>query len=1166
MRKLITTSLLLFYLGTITGQGSILGNPLPASLEVVLMDAGGQPVAGAGVELVKTNATSSQEIPLREFRGITNAGGRLVFADLPSGNYGVSVHWHGQTAVLKRSLELGEGSRAQLSLELSADRQEISLSAQGAPSPRPARAKADQENNTTAVTGSGSGELSGKQVSSLPLNKRDFTQLLQLVAGTTKDTNGAANFTQQFAINGQRATTAVFAMDGVDITDPEMGGATFANFNVDAIENIRSDSGVMPASEGEGAAGFTNVITKSGAKQVHGSIFEFARNAAFDARNLFDRRSFINPGRIPPFVRNEFGFTNGGPVVLPGAYDGRQRTFYFLQYEGFRQVLGTTQTLSVPTLPERQGIDTTTFPGDALLVPVSPEIAPVLAGYPLPNDPQGPYGARSFATSSKVSTSSNQFSARIDHRISDRASMFVRFNFNNVVGPTTNPNQTAINPSFALRFLDHQRNLALNYTRTVSNNFVSESSLGFIRSTPLFTTVNRVQPGLLFADGLYEPFNSASGANFGDWGNLLQARQSFTWTHGTHSVKMGFEARFDRDTTIFALGSNGTYTFGGGTAYSPVAIHSASGMHDIHPGDPLPDALTGFLTASPFSFTASVAGPRFPQGDRTGDAAVRREAYNAYFQDTWKISPRVILSYGLRYEVNARIHEAHHLTSGPFIVGPGGQPARYWDAGAHQKLLVNPQPPYLMDWWGWGPRFSAEWRATDHTTLRAGAAITTLLPNLFMDDGVTGGIPYVLNPYLTAVPGGPVPMTNTVAPFYPPPIFTPQGQLVFATSRTTDVPPNTEVDLQRLENDLAVLSPGHQVQALSIFANARNFQNGYIETYTGGFDHDFGEVKFNASYVGTAGVKLVGFIFPNNYAGADPAFAPFTRFDSTGHVLGGIGPEFLIGNPSHSTFHSVETAVSKTSARFGLGFQASYTFSKSIDNASTPAVGFFGPASSATVLQGAPQDPRNPGTEKGPSTFDLTHILAFSFVQVLPFDRLALFQPLGRRITAGWQLLNVSVLTSGPPFSVFSGVQQTGVGSNDADRPDQVGRPLLSTSHTVREDYFGLGSSNASLFVIPIDVPGGTGPNHGRFGRLGRDTFRGPGFRNLDISLMKDTPILTRGGSEPLTLEFRAEFFNVFNLVNFGLPANIVRGSGFGLISRTAGPSRQLQFSLKLLY
>jgi hypothetical protein len=173
---------------------------------------------------------------------------------------------------------------------------------------------------------------------------------------------------------------------------------------------------------------------------------------------------------------------------------------------------------------------------------------------------------------------------------------------------------------------------------------------------------------------------------------------------------------------------------------------------------------------------------------------------------------------------------------------------------------------------------------------------------------------------------------------------------------------------------------------------------------------------------------------------------------------------------------------------------------------------------------------------------------------------------MGKTLTSGWQFLNVTTLMTGSPFSVYSGVQQTGVGLGGADRPDLVAAPPFSTARAVRQDYFGRGANNDSFFYTPINIAGGTGPNHGRFGTLGRDTFRGPGFHNFDIALIKDTPIGRRGNAELGTIEFRAEFFNVFNIVNFGLPNNILTGSGFGFISKTSGSSRQIQFSLKLLY
>jgi hypothetical protein len=1070
----------------------------------------------------------------RTLTAVTSTEGLFEFHNLDPGRYLVKVEWSARVSTVQPEVEIIAGSRRNESIRLTG----------------PGTAILQSESEAT-----GGEQLSGRQVSALPLNKRDFSQLLLLAAGTQTDTNGAANFTQQFTVNGQRGSSTVFAMDGIDTTDPEMGGATFSNFNVDAIQEIKSSSGVLTADIGHGAAGFTEVITKAGANELHGSMFEFVRNAAFDARNFFDRRSVAQPGRIPPFNRNEFGFTNGGLVRLPGIYNGRSRTFYFVQYQGFRQVLGTTQVLSVPTVDERRGLDTTAFPGDTLIVPVNPNIAPLLARYPLPNDPQGPYGERTYATSSKVRTISNQVSARIDHRVSDKLQIFGRFNLNNVDGPLTNPSQTAIDPSFAIRFFDRQRNAGMSMIYTPTAFFSSESYLGFTRSTPNFPAQDHSATGLSFGDGLYEPYNLPAGTMIGAFSNIIQVRQSFTMERGTHKWQAGFEARFNLDTTIFGINPNGLYTFGGGTAYSPIAIPSRSGAHDISPGDPLPDALSSFLTATPFSFSIAAAPPLFAQGAKMGNAAVRRQAYNVFLRDTWKIASTFTLSYGLRYEVNTRIGEAKHLTSGIF----------FGDSLATTRFLVNPQPPYGMDWGGWSPRLAFDWRLNDKTVLRAGGSVTPLLPNLWQTNCVTGGLPFTVSLYEAAVPGAPVSFRTSIPQISLPEAYTPGGQRIFATGRSTDVAPNTEMDVMRFERELALLSTDKQVRPVTVQGMAQNLVSGYMATTTLGVERNIRDVIVGASYVSTAGVKLPRMEFPNAYGGADPAHARYTQFDASGQVSGGYGPIIIVTNGSHSTYHSLQTSAAKASLRAGLGFQASYTFSKSLDDTSAVLGGLFS-GSSGTVLQTTPQNLRDLKSEKAPSTFDVTHAFAFSLIQEFTVNSVPLLRSLGKRFTTDWQVLGMGSAATGSPFTVYSGIQQTGQGTNGADRPDQTGAPELSTARTVREDYFGLGSKNASHFYIPTGIPGGTGPNQGRYGKLGRNTFRGPGFRNFDLSLIKNTPIAAGANPERVVLQFRAEFFNIFNLVNFGLPANIVVGPGFGQINRTAGTSRQIQFSLKILY
>jgi hypothetical protein len=1115
-----------------------------SSFSGTLRNEKGTAVSGAVVVLNSSNLN-------QQYSATTATDGQFSFPLLSPGEYNLKITFGESTYLGDHSIRVAETANLALNLRLASQGGVLRVAIDMAADPQ-----------TLAANSSGGEHLSGSEVSSLPLNSRDFSKLLLLAAGTMTDTNGAANFTQQFAVNGQRGTATVFSMDSADTTDPEMGGATFSNFNVDAIHEVQGNAGVMPADIGHGAASYTNVVSNSGTNKIHGTVFEFVRNAAFDARNYFDPPKSISGRRIPPFVRNEFGFTIGGPVVLP-VYNGRNRTFFFGEYQGFRQVLGTTQVVRVPTQAERQGIDTSTYPGDTLTVPVNSAIVPILNAYPLPNTPNGSFGPRTYATSSKVVTNTDQFSVRVDHRISDKAALLTRFSLNQVTGPINNPDQTAINPNFAVQFFDHQRNAAVKYSRTISPHFTSDTSFGYIRSTPFFPATDHTDPGITFGDGLFEAFNAPSGQILGSYGNLFQLKHDMVAIRGGHTFKWGVEIRVNRDSTIFGLNPSGTYSFGGGAAYSQYNIPSASGTHDIHIGDKLPDSLVGFLTATPYSYSIFAAAALTPIGDRYNEAGVRREAYDFYYMDTWKATSRLTLTYGLRYELNSRIHEATKRTSTTLFTDASGKPAPYWDPTAQQSFLVYPQPPYNQDWSGFGPRLALDYSISPHSVVHAGGAITTLLPNLWQDNFLTAGVPFVYPAFVSATPTISVPFSNTILALQVPTAYATNGQPVFPKGTTQSALPNTVLDLDRLQTDMSARMPNQLVPLVPVSGFQRDFRNGYIGSYTFGVDHDFGDVKFSTAYVATTGIHLPRAYSPNGYGGAGPGFAPYTRFDSAGNPTGGYGAETIMTSGSHSSYHSWQTSLTKNSARLGLGLQASYTFSKSLDDTSAVIVGA---GSAGTIIQTGPQNPWNPSADKGPSTFDVTHVFAASVIQLLPLDHVRFLRPLGKTLTSGWQFLNVTTLMTGSPFSVYSGVQQTGAGSAGADRPDLVTMPHFATGGSARQDYFGRGDNNSSFFFIPVNLPGGSGPNQGRFGTLGRDTFRGPGFHNFDVALIKDTPFGRRGNAELGTLEFRAEFFNVFNIVNFGLPNNIVTGSGFGMISKTAGSSRQIQFSLKLLY
>ncbi len=1117
--------------------GSISGAQPPATQAVwqgVLHNPGGSPIAGAKLRL--SDASKSAE-------ATTGTDGKFRFEALSTGHYKLTVQANDRTIDYALPIDLAAGV-AQVGIELS-DRGELNVSAL-----------------KEQATGTGGEELSSQAVSELPLNKRDFSSLLLLAAGTMTDANGATNFTAQFAINGQRGVEATFAMDGADISDPEMGGSTFSNFNVDAVESIDSSSGWLPAEVGRGAAGFTNIHTRSGAVGFHGSIFEFVRNSAFDARNYFDHPTPAYPGRIPPFRRNEFGFTNGGPIYLPHVYDGRKRTFYFAQYQGFRQVLGTTQVLPVPTAAERAGIDNVTFADgttDTLTVPVNPLIAAVLARYPKPNYAAGAYGDRTYSTASKVATDANQFSLRIDHKISSKDQFFARFNLDNLDGPTVNPDQTAIDPLFAIEYLDRQRNVVGTYTRTQSPNLTLESSISIQRSTPGFPTFDYRDPAVKFNDGLFEAFNFPAGSVMQAYGNIFQGRQNVTYSRGNHAFKAGAEVRVNRDTTYFGTSPDGEYGFGGGTAYATEAIPSASGRHDIRIGDPMPDTLSSFLSGSAFSYTVAIASPGFSSGAHIGPAAISRNNVSAYAQDTWKITPRLTLDYGLRWDLYTPITERAHRTSGFLTVN------------GVQQFVINPQPGYQTDWHAFEPRVQAAWQAASNLQVHAGAGVMVIPPNIWQDNFLTGSTPFAVYPRSVASPGAPLPYGTSITSSQLPRVYTPSGTDVYSTWKTNNVPANTVFDVDRYEKDLAKITNSQAISALNLSGIDRSFDNATMYTWTFGLERKFGNLTADASYVGTASEKLPRYAYPNAFPGASPGFAPYTQFDNSGAVIGGFGVENVIIANSHSTYHSLQTSLSGNVGHGGPGVQASYTWSKSLDDISQVIPGTSssgGPGSTGAVTLPFSQNPFDYRSDKGPSAFDVTHGFGLSLAQDLHLAEAGFLRAIPRKVTDGWELLSISSLSTGSPFPIYSGVQQTGYGSIGTDRPDQIAKLHLSTSRKVRQDYFGEGANNATaFFAIPIHVAGGTGPNQGRFGTLGRNSIRGPGFKNFDFALIKDTPFGKRkSGAEKMDLQFRSEFFNLFNIVTMGLPANTLSGSGFGEISKTAGNSRQIQFSLKVIY
>ena len=338
-----------------------------------------------------------------------------------------------------------------------------------------------------------------------------------------------------------------------------------------------------------------------------------------------------------------------------------------------------------------------------------------------------------------------------------------------------------------------------------------------------------------------------------------------------------------------------------------------------------------------------------------------------------------------------------------------------------------------------------------------------------------------------------------------PPTYTPEGQNVFANG-TKNVPANTVMDVNRYQQDLAALAPGHQLSLLSLNAMDRRFGDGYLQTWTLGAERAFGGLTADAAYVGTESFRLPRVSYPNAYPGAEAGFAPYTNFDSSGAITGGFGFESVITDTAHSSYNALQTSLAGQVGHGGPGLQAGYPgVSRSTMSAEFWAARARPATSSSSVrkIQTHARGERSVELRRDPRLHrERSPESASRKFAISPFERPCADKRLG-----------VSEHLDHHQRIALHGVFRdpaTGYGTVGADRPDQIGKPNLSTAHSStrrREDYFGLGTNNASYFSIPIGIPGGTGPNSGRYGTLGRNTFRGPAYYDFDYALIKTTPI-----------------------------------------------------------
>ncbi len=1065
-----------------------------AVLEGQVSDSSGSVLVGATVEATNEANGYSRSQPT------TNTGSYHLI--LPAGEYQLRVSASNFATYVRRGIGLNVSQSARIDVQLQITQEKDIVEVQ---------AEAPLVENGSNAIGN---VVTGRELVDLPLNGRNFTQLGLLQPGVAPMTQGLAlaggslRSGQAYAVNGQRPESNNYLLDGATNVNRVDGGYALKT-PVDAIQEFRILTDTAPAEYGGTSGATTTVITRSGSNAFHGDIYEFLRNDALDARNFF-------AAQVEPLKQNQFGATLGGPVR-------KDRDFFFVYYEGFRNREGITQSATVPSDAQRAGdFSGLTDPQTGQPVPLINEFT----GQPFPNNmlppqainplaqslvsfyPHANAGPNLFITTQTMSNDANQGGVRFDHTFSVRDQLSVHYARSS--GSNLNPLSVAgANvPGFPVGEDLGTHAATISETHLFSGNTLNNLRAAFFRN--VFDTdkpLNRTSPqdlgfgyGSTLAAAEGPPFLIVSGyASVGNpitgprdtAQNTYEVYDSLSHNAGRHSFKTGVDFRRNQINMTEGIASNGFFVF------APFPVN---------------DSFASFLTGFPVVFF---------QGGGDMNRGLRNIDFAAYGQDEWHITPRLTANYGLRWEVSTPFTDIRNRLNS-------------WSPGQQSKVFPNapagllfPGDPGVPDgiapvyWKGLMPRVGLAWDPTGSgkTSVRAAYGI--------FYDSFTNGVGGPLQAPLRALPW-------TQARQLPPPVH-------FA-------------DPWNGTNPFTLNSFPQPTTVLTI-------ENGMRPPYSQNWNFSVqrslpGNYLLDLRYIGNKGTRLPRMIEANPAVYGPGATA--NNADQRRIYAGCQGPngpcDFasagLITDSTNSTYHAGQVALTRRFAN-GLAFVASYTYSKSLDYVSSFNVSGSAPRLVAGENDLA-QNPFDLNAEHGPSLFDARHRFVFSGSYEIPF-RLS-SAPVARALFAGWQLNTIANFSSGTPFTVYDSANVSLQGSAPeitgfySSRPDLIADPNAG-SHT--PDAWV--SRTAFARLDPITQAG-------QFGNEGRNAIRGPGIANVDLSLLKTFSI-----AEALRMQFRAECFNVANHANFGLPDNDIASPNFGRVLEAASP-RLFQAGLKLIF
>ena len=1139
-----------------------------------IQDTSGAVVPGASISVLNKATGAS-------FTTTTDNSGEYEVPSLHTGVYKISAEHSGFSTAVADNITVSVGARQRIDLKLEIGKTAVTVEVTDV---------ALQLETETSENGE---TVTGYQTAAFPLVSRNYSDLLALVPGSrqaptaaiTSSINSLAR-AGAYNVNGQRSMFNNFMLDGVDNNAYGESNQGFDNQIIavppDSVAQWEVVTNNENAEYGRGSGATVNVASASGTNSIHALAYEFIRNTDLNAPGFFKPKLIGSSGTIQPFVkpafnRNQYGINFGGPLV-------KDKLFYFIDWEGFRQTLKPLTVYTLPTQNELNGI---------LVVPVRNPVTGVVypANTAIPTGAINPLSLQvisyfqkitalptsglattglnqdDYAVEAPFTDKSDKGDLRLDYHQNANTSWFLRISDRKETGVNypTIPLPLDGTQNGKIRILDQQ--IALGYTQLLGPNKVLDARVGLSRTKAGKFTLSIGQndftiPGLQTVPTAIEgglPQITITGFQaFGrqttnpQWQDpaLLDPKVNFTWIVGKHSLKFGYEY----EQTWMAVNDNnplyGSFTYAGGFSNCPASASTstvpctgAANVTDNYVADVLLGNTNSYSLANYFV------------------AHLIQHMHSVYAQDDWKIAPRLTLNLGLRWEYGSPYSELHNnlsnwdpgaqtvdtITPGA-TAGNGITPVS--PGGVYGKTLVNP------DLGDYGPRVGFAYEVAPTTSVRGGF-----------------GMGYV---HYTRAGSGDILGINA-----------PQAQFANVTQITptatnhcsTPLPAQIIAVNTTVPSCYATADQGYPSGLVTTFNPAtdnityipKNTRDSYVESWYLDVQQQLGKnIVADLGYVGSHGVKLQGFIDANQKNPANGFARPFANWPSD--ITAAI-------NEFHSNFNALQFRYQQQLVG-GLTLLNSFTWEHSLDNASASLEG----------NTPSPQDGNNIAADYGQSDYNLPIANITSLVYDLPFGHerkyLATMNPAADAVLGGWQLSAINTAQAGTPFNLtYSPASATLVspqlaatyrGLNEY-RPNRVPGAHVTQGRSVVAANTGyITYVNYNAFTLPA-TKNASGTLLSPFGNASRNPGRTPAFNETDLSLNKrfNLPV------ENMKIEFRSEFYNIFNHTNFYLPSsglggtlssyssggtlNATNPTSGGVISSTFEP-RIIQFGLKVIY